>query len=720
MNHSARWTEAEPPESTDRLEGRVLEAKGTNAAGGRVFGMQVIAYGDSRNGRRYPQAVLSKAATLYEGTKVYDHHRSESELTSSTIAGLVGSLRNVSIGAQGIEAELHLLPSANHTAEALDASLDAQAAGRPPLVGMSHDVYANYRPVVEGGRRLQEATLISKVNSADVVADPAAGGRVTRMVAGGSGDANPEEGPMKTLKEVLALLRAATDKASYDALTEEHKAVMETAGLSAEDFPYVEPTTTTAPVSAPPVVTTVAEPKEPVLAGVGAQESLYARDTLAGAHLVGMAVKAAKLPERAVEAVSPLLPEKFTESQLVKFINDIGPRLAASGLVPTAPVVGVTKDEMDRKAEAVERMLISDPSDVNFGKGYTSLHRAYIDVTGTDMRQFATPGSPDFARQVWRESIGATSRPFDAGRVTESVNTGTWTDMFGDALHKRMIAEYKQLGLDDWRKIVSSIVTVNDFRDQKPMRMGGYGVLPIVPEEAPYQALTTPGDEQVPWNLDKRGGTESWSWESVKNDDLRAISRIPAKLGRAAAQTLYRFVFDFLRTNPTMPYDSTALFHTNHANTANPAVLSEATYEAGWLAMAAQTAYGDSNEFLAPDPAFLIVPSALWPTAWRLTNSGVSVTSNANATIPNFVQGISPIRVPYFTDANDWFLVADPRMTPTIEVGFLDGRQDPELFMQADPTQGSLFDADVIKIKIRHVYGGTPLDHRGFYRGANA
>jgi hypothetical protein len=56
-------------------------------------------------------------------------------------------------------------------------------------------------------------------------------------------------------------------------------------------------------------------------------------------------------------------------------------------------------------------------------------------------------------------------------------------------------------------------------------------------------------------------------------------------------------------------------------------------------------------------------------------------------------------------------------MTPTLEVGFYQGRQDPELFTQADPSVGSVFNADKITYKIRHVYSGTVLDHRGLYRG---
>ena len=46
---------------------------------------------------------------------------------------------------------------------------------------------------------------------------------------------------------------------------------------------------------------------------------------------------------------------------------------------------------------------------------------------------------------------------------------------------------------------------------------------------------------------------------------------------------------------------------------------------------------------------------------------------------------------------------------PVIEIGFLDGQQDPELFMQDMPNVGSMFSNDQLTYKIRHIYGGNVL-----------
>ena len=189
--HRGRVTESfTPPEAPVRTErrreaagGRILEARGAAPDGGRIFHAQIIEPGVSRNRVRYPETVLTAAARLYEGAKAYDHHRTEDEMNQGALRGLVGSWRNVTASPSGLVGDLHLLPSATHVAEALDASVAAQAAGLEPLIGISHDVQASTIPAVHDGAHIQEATAIHRVFSADVVSDPAAGGRALLIFA---------------------------------------------------------------------------------------------------------------------------------------------------------------------------------------------------------------------------------------------------------------------------------------------------------------------------------------------------------------------------------------------------------------------------------------------------------------------------------------------------------------------------------------------------------
>lgn len=734
-------TEYVPATESDHIEGRVIEAKGTDAAGGRIFRVQILRYGESRNARIYPRRVMETAVPRYEGAKAYDHHRTDQELQTSTIEGLVGTYRNVQAGQTALEGDLHLLPSATHTAEALDASLAAEKASLPPLVGISHDVMARYEPKPgAGGRRVLEAIEILSVNSADVVADPAAGGRAIRMVAGGTGGSNDSKEGQVNLKQLLELLRAA-DADKRAELLKEHASVLEDNGLTDADVTrMLEPSGDGAGTggdgnNAGAGDTGAGNNAGDAGAGTGdngggnvaelvgagaATEALHDRSSLIGRQLVSMAVRGAGIDERLTEAVAKRLPEKFTEATLIQHVESfkgLQAELERANLQPTVPAGGgVVKDGLERKVEALDKMFTGEAG------GYRSLKEAYCDITGERPKFLDTE---DFNRKVLRESLGAGMMPFDSAmRSTESIDTSSWGEILGDSITRRVVAEHARPNLQVWRQLVSNIFSVPDFRTQRITRLGGYGVLPAVNQGAPYQPLTSPTDEESTYAVTKRGGTEDLTLETITNDDLRQVQLIPKKLGLAAGQTLYRFVFDLLASNPTLTYDSVALFAAGHANTDTSAALAQATLSAGRKKMRKQASYGDSSDILSIVPKYLLVPSDLEELAFQLCTSAVALGVNAGSAaganvsnIPNIHQGLEPIVVDYWSDTNDWFLEADPAMHPTIEIGFLQGRQDPELFVQNDENVGSVFTADKITYKIRHIYSGTVLDHRGFYRG---
>lgn len=671
-------------EVSDRIEGRVLEAAGTTADGGRVFRVRIISAGDSKNGRRYPAHVLREAVDKYEGAKAYDHHRSTDELRSSTINGLVGYYRNVEASDEGLDGDLCLLPGATHTAEALDATVLTQAAGLDPLVGISHDALTYTRPIADGRRRLQEAVRITKVHSADVVADPAAGGKAVRVLAGGIEETDPDESGESNEEEDVPLTSQTVLAALKDASPEDLAAV----GLSKVD------------------TTAGAAPAEPVQATEAAPAAVEKASFLGGL-MIREKVAAAGLGERVVESVREVLPDRVTESDVDAQIAALK---AAMGLVergdlhPTA-TAQVTQESLDKKKAALDAFFSGDYS------GYRSFRDAYLDVTGYRPRSLGE----DLNKRIMRESIGDLYDSAD--RTTESLTSSSWNLVLGDSITRRLVAAYAHPSLQTWRSIVSSTIPVNDFRTQRIDRVGGYGVLPAVNQGAPYQPLTSPANEEVTYAITKRGGTEDLTLEMIANDDVRAISNIPKKLGLAAARTLHNFVWDFILTNPTI-YDTNTLFHASHSNTTAVA-LSQSNVSTLRAKMRDGTAYGDTSDILSLVPKILVVPNELEELAFQIATSAVAIpaTPAGPSNTPNLHAGLQPIVLDYDTDANDWFLVADPDMCPTIEVGFYQGRQEPELFTQSDQTVGSMFNADKVLYKIRHIYSGAVLDFRGFQRG---
>src|SRR6185436_8699915 len=218
----------------------------------------------------------------------------------------IGYYRNVESVADGLDGDLCLLPGATHTAEALDATIAAQEQGLQPLVGISHDAMTVLRPISVGGRRLQEATAITKVNSADVVSDPAAGGKATRVLAGGI-ETESQEAEVVTTADVLAALKTAT----ADELT--------AAGLQRANE------------NTPP------EPQ-------GLDKTSFL-----GGLMIKEKVTAAGLPAQVVESLTEALPDRITESDVDGTIASLKSAMGVAeraGLAPTA-TAQVTQESLD-------------------------------------------------------------------------------------------------------------------------------------------------------------------------------------------------------------------------------------------------------------------------------------------------------------------------------------------------------------------------------------
>lgn len=300
--------------------------------------------------------------------------------------------------------------------------------------------------------------------------------------------------------------------------------------------------------------------------------------------------------------------------------------------------------------------------------------------------------------------------------LREAISTASWAEVFGDSIRRALMREYDAVeGADNWRKIPSMIGSLSDFRTNRRIRMGGFGDLDTVAENGTYQEFTDITDEEATYAPSKRGNLYVLSMESLINDDLGAVRRLPRKMGRAAARTLSKFVFDLIFNNGATTYDSVALAHASHSNLGTTA-LAYASLLTAIKQMRTQTEK-DSGERMGISPKYIIFPVDLEDTVWSLLESDVKIGSTERETAPNTVKGkykLEPILNPWETDTNDWWLEADPRAWDTLEVGFLNGRQDPELFVQDQPMTGSVFTADKITYKIRHIYGAAVLDHRAF------
>ena len=207
----------------------------------------------------------------------------------------------------------------------------------------------------------------------------------------------------------------------------------------------------------------------------------------------------------------------------------------------------------------------------------------------------------------------------------------------------------------------------------------------------------------------------------------------------AAERTLNSMVWGLLLNNSTI-YDGTALFTAGHSNLLALAY-SYDNVKTLRLQMTRQKDLDDA-EAGRMAPRTLAVGPGLIEQAWedvgaagkaRLSETGEIGTAGMgdrsithdNPSNPNSLRaryGLDVVEVHEFdevTDADDnYYLCADPNVVDMIEVGFLDGKEDPEIVIQNLSRVGSFFDEDEITWKVRHVHdGGTVLDFRPFQGG---
>jgi hypothetical protein len=306
--------------------------------------------------------------------------------------------------------------------------------------------------------------------------------------------------------------------------------------------------------------------------------------------------------------------------------------------------------------------------------------------------------------------VNVTGLKKESKRLLFSLETTDWANILANTLNRQLVKDYNMLALDTWR-VFTDVTSPKDFRPQTRVRYGGYGNLPAVAEGGPYLGLSSPTDETMNYSPSKRGGTEDVTLEMIKNDDVGAIVKIPTRMARAAGQTLHEFVYDFVKPSYTgLIYDGSVLYVAGHSNVGASAL--DSTYLTAARLRMLKQAQGDNSKRLGIVAGYLLVPPDLEKTGYELTTNAFGKSNM----VPEFYQqlGITPIRVDYWTDANDWALVASRNSGVGIEIGFLDGQEVPELLVSDIPNVGSWFTNDKTTYKIRHIYGGGITDYRFF------
>lgn len=307
--------------------------------------------------------------------------------------------------------------------------------------------------------------------------------------------------------------------------------------------------------------------------------------------------------------------------------------------------------------------------------------------------------------------------------------TGSFANLLLDAANKTLLSGYEEAPFT-WNIWARDAGTTADFKALNRIRFSEMGTPEMVPEGKEYPDAGM-SDAKETYKINKYGNMFTVTWETVVNDDLDAISRIPAMQGAACRRLQNQAVYGVLTANANMA-DGGALFNATvqtstggHANlTSSGTALSVTSLNVAFTSMMTKKGLR-SDVILNLQPSYLIVPVAISATALQLLgsiadpNAGGSASGNSNSLNiygPNGARPLVPVVEPLL-DANSataWYLAAQTNQVDTVEITFLEGEQSPVLENEWD------FDKDVYKYKVRQTFGVAAIDYRGLYKNNGA
>lgn len=358
-------------------------------------------------------------------------------------------------------------------------------------------------------------------------------------------------------------------------------------------------------------------------------------------------------------------------------------------------------------------------------KNMTEDQKREWELIAEDAEKFTSMTQLDLCR----EALRIKGLDYHSGSAVEIVRRafsfGDMLPAFTNSISAALMQEYDQV--PDVTPEFTSEVDVPNFKVNERIIGTMKNGMRLLPRggEAVHQDIQADAEE---YKVASFASQEQITFEDIVDDNLDYLSREPMRLAADAKDVKVDLVFSILLGNPTMR-DGSALWHTsNHGNYATTGSdLADSTLQAGIAAMWKQK---DNGKPVQARPVTLLVDPTKVFTAAVLAGSAERTTTSGNL---NPIDAINPLRV--LADsriglgvnnpltgaavsgaADNWFLFANPRRHPTIEVGFLSGTgRAPEVrfFELSQGRWGIGYD-------VRLNVGVKALDWRAMYKATGA
>jgi phage major head subunit gpT-like protein len=331
------------------------------------------------------------------------------------------------------------------------------------------------------------------------------------------------------------------------------------------------------------------------------------------------------------------------------------------------------------------------------GMRLVDMAREFVEMAGGNARGM-TP------QELARAALGCDRQ---AVRAAGMHSTSDFPLLLGSTVNRTLRDAYTNAP-QTWRPLGRQ-TTVPDFRAVTRAALGDIAALDQVKEHGEYKYGTL-SEDGAPIKVAKFGKIIAITWETIVNDDLGALTRIPAALGNAAAATESNVVWALLLGNPNFT-DGSPFFDATHGNVAGSGgAINTTTLAAARAAMRKQKS--KAGEFLNLAPEFLVVGPDKELEAYQFTSSNYVPAKNADI---NDVRNASlTVIVDARITGNQWYLYAAPGAVDTFEYAYLEGEQG----VFTETREG--FEVDGMEIKARLVFGAGWIDYRGAYKNPGA
>jgi len=692
---------------------------------------------DAKSGLQFyftPEFV-AHAVTAFAGAHAYADHQAKPVGSIRNVVGFWTELK-LAEGGQEARGHLRLFEAEDDLRKKLQS---AWKAGRPDLIGVSVRAIVDGKPKFVAGKKyfVPAAVDVSVPRSIDLVPVGAvSGAHMVRLVASnnraellkefsrqspsGDGGTLKKEEPRMKWQQLLQLMLAAIRGWSAEraaALERELAAIPEADPKRLEQVTevYVEcmngqfarvnasagEGVLAEITAAKQAAETMAADAKKVLDEVKAENQ---KAQLAACKTVLQAsLNDSKLPVPARKEIERRFADRvFSADELkkeIEAVREVCAALVSDGRVAYPVISGRVLDQYDKLEIALCKTfgVTKDEKGADLPAeipAFTGIRHAYVEFTG---------------------DAEVTGRP-NQTRLSAIFNNAGFPNALANTMTRQLIRDYAAVDYR-WRDIVSTIGRADNFKTQERIRVGYFGDLATVdPEAADYAELAAYTDEKISLAVIQKGNVVTVTRKMIINDDLNTIMKVNQRLARSAARTLAKRVWNVPIANPNYDVDGVALFHATHNNLGST-VLGSAALTAAEELMFKQTEK-DSNERLGLRAYLLAVPIELWDEARDLNQA---TQGGANQWFHRFGENNERIIVnPLQTDATDWILLANPAEVETIEVDFLQGRQEPEFFLADAIPAEQVFVADKIRFKIRHEYEADALDFRGMFKAVVA